>query len=85
MAIEWDVTVTPINVSEQIIKITGVRTDTTDPDNPITVSLSPETVATGPQKADVLDRLHAMAQQRLALTATIATMESDAKTYLENK
>ncbi len=86
MAITWDVTITPINVSRKTASILGVRTD--DGTNDVTsFRIDTAILDTTNQKLAARQQLRDMHLAYIARTVAIATyigsMEIDAKNWLE--
>ena len=87
MAITWDTKITVINAATKEISLTATRTDSIDPNNPKTYTVSRAVIETGPQKIAVMDEVWAKYQADLAkesnLAGVIGSLEADANANLE--
>lgn len=94
MAITWEFTITPIDVSSKIVGVSATRTDDspTDPDPPYTVTMKNADISTSQKKVEALDVLWAkyekkVAQQALrdAIAQEISALEVSAKENFEGR
>ena len=91
MAITWEVTIKPLNVSEKEASVMAIRTDGTNPLDILTEThfIISAILNTTQQKVDVLDNIwqqHLDYQARqTAINNYIGTMETDAKSNLEGR
>lgn len=89
MAIEWELDITPINISTFEASIVATRTDKEDPENPtVMVYIVPRAkIETQAQQLDVGQEIWAKHLAALAATAEVEAFVADAeaagKTYLE--
>lgn len=73
MAITWEMDIKPVNIAKKLVSITGVRTDSEDPDNPVTVRISRGKFGTPQDQLATLDRLFARYLSKVTRNTQIAT------------
>ena len=92
MAITWTPTVTIVDFETNLISLSAIRVDDTDPQNIITDTYSVEKmyINNAAEKLAVMDAILKIRADELArlarialLAPTIAALETQAKTYLE--
>ena len=90
MAIVWEAIITVLDYDKKHVSFSGIRTDSEDPANPKTYTVSPRHVGTTALNTAVLDEIKALRTADVALEATKATfaptitaLEASAKSNLE--
>lgn len=87
MAIAWELEITPINIPTYEVSIKAIRTDDTDPDNPMVYVVPRAKIQTAGEQLAVGQEIRAKHLAALATTAAVEVFVADAeaagKTYLE--
>lgn len=83
MAIQWDVSITNVDVSEGTGRVTVIRNDSEDADSKWTHTWPAAVIGTGPQRASFLDDVWDEWQDELASRSALATFLSDLEATAE--
>ena len=85
--ITWELEITPINISTYEASIVATRTDSLDPDNPVSYKVHRAKIETPQQQLAVGQEIRAKHLAALAATAKVKAFVADAelagKNYLE--
>ena len=87
MAISWEVTITPTDIPNKIVRIVAVRTDDTPDAIQYTVGMDSADISTTAKKAEAMDiiweKYQTKAAKQTVVDAVIGELESLAKANLE--